>query len=321
MGFMTSRKMLGFAVESVRYTAETLTAADYDIPAYNIQASPEIEEYERQIASGNFSSFAPVVGKTKGKVSFSVDLYKSASGAGVAPAFAKALKCVGFAEQVYAGVGVKWTTDSSVCYSATVEIAITAECSNPGQHVIKLKGCTGSWKLGFDNVGNPVRIDFEFEGSFVGVSDRAEAFDSTNIETAVPDSTLGMTIVAGGYSGIDCNSVQIDGGVAVNMEVDPSDASGYRGSHITGRKLGITIDPYLSTVAARNWYAQHLAPNTNKKPIYFKTANYLVYLPSAIVTNSLQIGDRDGLTTETITFASAHAPLDDEMYILQGAVS
>lgn len=321
MGFMTSRKMLGFAIESARYTAETLDATDYDIPAYNIQASPEIEEYERQIASGTFSSFAPVVGKTKGKVSFSVDLYKSASGAGVAPAYAKALKCVGFKEDVYTGTGVKWTTDSTVCSSATIEIATTAECKEPGQHVIKLKGCTGSWKLGFDNVGNPIRIDFEFEGSFVGVSDRAEAFASTNIETAIPDSTLGMTIVAGGYTGIDCNSLQVEGGVTVNMEIDPADASGYKGSHITGRKLTVSIDPYLSTVAARNWYAQHLAPNTNKKPIYFKTANFLVYMPSAIVTNSLQIGDRDGLVTESITFASAHAPLDDELYILQGVES
>ena len=251
-------------------------------------------------------------------VSFSIDVAIGEVGdLSVVPSYGKLLVASGFRQDEMAG-GVSWVTDSTVCNTITVDIADTEECSDPGQRVVRLTGCRGSVLVTMDQVGNPVRLDFTFMGKIGSVFDRAAAFTSTNVLTTTPDTALSATVEAGGYTDIDCNSINMALNIETQMEIDPTDGSGYRGAHTTSRSPEVTIDPYLHTYAERDWYAQNLAPSTNLNDFTFATSNFVYYFRSLQVVNSLEDGDRNGLTTESITFKSVAAPFDDEFYMLQG---
>jgi hypothetical protein len=318
MSFLTARKFLGAKVESVRYTAETLAETDYDLPAYNIAYTSTIDQYERAVNLSNFSKLTNVPGKSMATCSFSVDVAIGEVGdLSTVPSWGKLLKACGMRQDEMAG-GVGWVTDSTECTTLTMEIADTEECSSPSQRVVQLSGCVGTVAFVVDQVGNPVRMDFTFTGQINSVFDRASAFSSTNVLTTTPDSVLSATVEAGGYTDIDLNSLNMNINLDVQMEVDPSDSSGYKGAHIVNRTPEVSIDPYLHTYAERDWYAQNLNPDANLNDFTFATSNFVYYFKQLQVVNSLQDGDRNGLVTESITFKSVAAPADDEFYLLQG---
>lgn len=318
MSFLTARKFVGAKVESVRYTAETLAETDYDVAAYNVAYTATIDRYERPVNLSNLSKLTDIPGKQMATCSFSVDVAVGEVGdASAVPSWGKLLRACGMRQDEMVA-GVAWVTDSTVCTTLTIEIADTEECSSAGQRVVQLNGCTGTVAFVLDQVGNPVRMDFTFTGQINSVSDRATAFTSANMLVTTPDSVLSVSIEAGGFTDIDLNSINMNLNLDVQMEVDPSDSSGYKGAHIVNRTPEITIDPYLHTYAERDWYAQNLAPDSNLNDLTFATSNFVYYFKNLQVVNSLQDGDRNGLVTETITFKSVNAPDDDDFYLLQG---
>jgi len=316
MAFLTQRKFIGAAEESVRYTAEA--SVDYDIPAYNITYTSNIERYERPTNLSNFGKLTDVPGKQSATLSFSVDVAPgSATDLSVVPSYGKLLKACGMRQDEMAA-GVSWVTDSTACTTLTVEIADTEECADAGQRVVKMSGVTGNVTWALDQVGNPNRMDFEFQGQIVSVFDRATAIDSSDVLVTTPDPVLSATIEAGGFTDIDCNSITMTLGLDVQMEIDPSDSSGFKGAHIVNRMPEVTIDPYMHTVAERNWYEQNLNSDENINDFTLATANFVYYFKRLQIVNSLQDGDRNGLVTESITFKSVNAPDDDDFYMLQG---
>lgn len=318
MSFLTSRKFVGAKIESVRYTAETLAETDYDLPAYNVSYSSTIDQYDRPVALSNFSKLTSVPGKSMATCSFTIDVSPGDSAdMSVVPAWGKLLEGCGFRKYEMAG-GISWVTDSTQCTTLTIEITDTEECTTPGQRVVQLSGCMGSVTFSSPNVGEPVHMNFTFTGQINSVTDRVSAFNSTNVLTTTPDSVLGATVAAGGYTDIDSNAIEMAMNIEVQMEVDPSDSSGYRGAHITNRAPTVTIDPYMADYATRDWYAQNLLPDGNLNPMYLVTSNFTYYFRNMQVVNSLQDGDRNGLVTEGITLKSVSAPYDDSFYLLQG---
>lgn len=318
MAFLTARKFIGAKIEDTRYTAETLAETDYDVPAYNISYSSTIDQYERAVNLDNFSKLTNIPGKQMAEVSFSVDVAPgNATDMSVVPSWGKCLRACGFKQNSMAA-GVSWVSDSTVCDTLTIDIADTEECSSPSQRVIRLSGCHGTVVTAVDQVGNPTRYDFTFTGQINSVFDRASAFTSINVLATTPDSVLSATVEAGGYTDIDCNTINIDIGNDIQMEIDPSDATGYKGAHIVNRNITAQIDPYMHTVAERDWYTQNLNVDSNLNSFTFATENFVYYLKQLQVVNSLQDGDRNGLVTETVNFKSVAAPDDDEFYILQG---
>jgi len=318
MSFLTARKFVGAKIESVRYTAETLAESDYDIPAYNVAYTATIDRYNRPVNLSNFSKLTDVPGKQMATASMSVDIsVGDISDASVVPSWGKLMRACGMRQDEMVA-GVAWVTDSTVCTTVTIEMADTEECSSPGQRVVKLSGCTGTVAFVVDQVGNPVRADFSFMGQIDSVSDRASAFTSANVLTTTPDSVLSASIEAGGFTDIDCNTINMNLNLETQMEIDPSDDSGYKGAHIVNRAPEVSIDPYTHTYAERNWYAQNLAPDTNLNDFSLATSNFVYYFKQLQVVNSLQDGDRSGLVTESITFKSVSGPDDDEFYLLQG---
>jgi len=318
MSFLTSRKFVGAKAESIKYTAETLTETDYNIPAYNVAYTATIDRYERPVNLFNFSKLTDVPGKQMATCSMSVDIaVGDTADLSVVPSYGKLLKACGMRQDEMVA-GVAWVTDSTVCNTLTIEIADTGDCSSPGQRVVKLSGCTGTVSFVLDQVGNPERADFTFTGQIADVYDRAVAFRSDNILTTTPDTVLNATVEGGGYTDLDINSITMNLNLDVQMEIDPSGESGYKGAHIVNRNPEVTIDPYLATYADRNWYAQNLAPDSNLNDFTLATSNFVYYFKKLQVVNSLQDGDRNGLVTESITFKSVNAPDDDDFYLLQG---
>ena len=97
MSFLSARKFIGAKVEAVRYTAETLTATDYDIPAVDVSYSSTIDRFQRNINLSNFSKLTDVPGKQMATVSFSVYVSPgNASDLSVSPSWGKLLRACGF---------------------------------------------------------------------------------------------------------------------------------------------------------------------------------------------------------------------------------
>jgi len=316
---MNSKKPVGAKIESERYTAETLKAADYDIAVFEATYSIDTESTERNISLGNFSKVTDIVGKEDSTITMKVAIAPSATNLGTAPTWAKLLKACQFKDTVYTGTGYKLETDSTVCDTLTIGMAVTEECADPGEEFVTFKGCHGKVKF-TGVVGNAVIAEFEFKGSFVGQDYREEAISMANIEVVSPDiiKGSGSSLTAGGYTLNDANSIEINIENTIGMEIDMSEDSGYVGSHIIDRNVSVVIDPYFKSNSERDWYTKKITPNGNLYPMIFRTSNFLYYLPSLQTKNCLQLGERDGMVTDTITFKSVRAPYDDDFYILQG---
>ncbi len=315
--FMTMKRQIGAKIEATPYTAETLAAADYNFRAFNVAYTPEIESMARKYATGDYSVFASTMGKRMMTISFSV--HPSWSGtATTPPECAKLIKACCMKETVGAS-NVVYKTDSA--YNA---VPLTIEVTESGcgiansDLVLKAKGCTGEMKIVLDSVGTPIRFDFEFKGVLVSVTDRAVgshitagAFNATE-----PDAVLAATITAfSDARAID--SVNISLNNQVQMYIDPSDSSGYRGAYVVSRGdqgPSIQLDPYMELIADRADFARWTAGTTGS---FSMTAgsHMTIAAPALQITQAYGSGDRNGISVNSISGHLCRISGNDELTI------
>lgn len=320
MPFITRLRTLGGKIEGTPYTAETLAGADYDARLYNIKCSPDIEEIIRSYATGDYARFVSVMGKRSGSISFSFDLAWSGTNA-TAPEYGKYLKGCGMAETVHGSTGVSYKPSATKnAVPLTLEMVEYDEGSSPVQVVTKLGGCMGNAKIIMDSVGKPIRVDCEFKGALISITDRAYAsritpsgFDQTN-----PDAVLSSTLTLFGEVQ-DCDKITIDLGNQVELAVDPADASGFDGARIVDRNTSMVIDPYLDTIAGRGNYARWTGSTTGAFSMTVGS-HLTMSAPSVQITKGYTNDERNGYNVNTLTCTLTRTDDDteDNFEILQG---
>lgn len=316
MPFMMQKRAVGFKIETTPYTAETLSAADYDFRAFNISFTPEIEAMARQYATGDYSAFSSIMGKRMCTVSFSVHVNYSGT-ATTAPEWGKLIKACAFSEEVLAG-GVRYLTDSDECSTpATIEVQEEG-CGSQDGMVIVVKGAMGNPTIVLNNIGEPVQIDFEFTGCLFDIKDRANGslIDPTGFDASEPDAVLSSTLTAFGEAQT-VNSVNIAVGNTVELYVDPSEASGYKGAYVVGREPTITLDPYLEPIATNDHFGRWSAGTTGA---FSMTAgsNITISAPAMQITSAYAANDRNGISVNSLEGILTRNAGDDELKILQG---
>ena len=320
MPFIMSKRTGGFALETTPYTKETLDATDYDFRAKNVTYSPEIETFVRKYATGDWSSFSSIMGKKKITISFSIDVAWSGT-ADTPPEWGKLLKACAFDENIFAGTGVNYVTDSSQCSNpATIEIQ-EEQCGTSNGVVITARGCMGNASLILDEIGQPMHIDFEFTGVFEGIADRTNAsiINPTGFDAVDPDAVLSSTITAFSVAQ-PINTININLGNQVELYVDPSKVDGYRGAYVVNREPTIEMDPYLDLLATNDWFSRWSGGTTGALSMTVGD-NITISAPAIQAISAYSAGDRNGFSSNSISGILTRNAGDDELKILQGSES
>lgn len=316
--FIETRRTMGFKLEGTAYTAETLAASDYDVAAYNINYGTDIESVVRKVARGDMSREAAVMGKRKGTISFSVDVCYSGAVA-TAPKYFKCLKACGMKQTAHTTTGISLVPHADYTnVPATIEVVEKDEGTTPVQLVFKFHGCMGNAKLILDNVGKPVRIDFEFMGVLNNIFDRAYAsiLNPGSFDTVQPEAILGVTFSLFTESqAID--TVTIDLGNKVEGFTDPSKAQGLQGFHIVDRETTMECDPDMTLIATHGDFARWTANSTGS--LLYEIGDNITVSGIFQYTNPYAPGSREGhVTAQKKLIAVRGTSGNDEFKILQG---
>lgn len=319
---ITAKRTMGLKLESTFGVAETLTSADYDFGFYDVQYSPEIEEYVRKLARGDFSRDKSVPGRRKFTVTCKHDLQEG-SAAATPPQYWQALRACGMKQQTYGSTGVALTPHADYGnISATIEIVERQEGSAPKGLVLTGIGMTGNAKLVLSNVGQPIAIEFEFQGALQPPSERAFAsmITPTGFDTAQPAAVLSATInlfATTQYLG----KLTIDLGNKVEMFSDPTKGAGYDGAHIVDREAMLELDPDMVTTGDINLFTDHINATTGQLSITVGS-KMTISAPAAQYIQTYNPGDREGHVVNNLRCRLTRGSVgNDEFEILQGQKS
>lgn len=196
---MTERKRgLGFKLETVEGTAETIAAADM-ILCEDIKFSPDSETLPRRSHLTTYSKEQPVAGRSKGSISFKVLEY-GGSAAGTAPFWGALLQACGFSETVVSSTSVTYKPASAALKTATVK----AFMDGISYRIKGARGTVSSEKI----AGNVPVLSFTFEGLFEPVTDvGAYTDEATLVGSAFPafkpkSFRAALLMIGGSYKAI-----------------------------------------------------------------------------------------------------------------------
>lgn len=247
--FVSQRMMIGCRIESTPYTMEN--AVEYDILAKSPSISPQVEEYVRKYATGDFDSFESVMGARMCEINFSCDLHGSGASA-TAPKIGKLLQGCGF--RVTTGiVGVLYTKDSGVNKTPlTFYVVFKGAGVTPSGIIVKVRGCMGDVEFLLAKTGEPIQANFKFQGAIVSITDLASSAipGLTGHDTTIPPSTLSAALKFRN-SDVSANNVSIKMNNDIQMLRDMTQAEGYEGAYLVDANPTWNMDPYLASQSDR----------------------------------------------------------------------
>lgn len=318
--FIEDKITMGVIVETTPGTPGTILAANYNVRVGGIQYDHVAAEYKRKYAKGHHSNSKSIIGKQTGTFSFYVDMADGSS-INVANPVSKLLNACGVLDTVMTTTGVKYNPYSPYDVKpVTLEFVEKDEGTSPVQLIIRYAGCMGNCRMVLNEVGQPVRYEFEMQGKLVSITDRA--FGSILVPVFVstePTRVLAATITRGAVvQGIE--SFTLDFGNEVMPKTDPADATGVSHFYITKREPKLTINPYVRTLSADPAYTEWIAGTTGL--FTFTIGNHSITVPKAQYVG-LKPGIRNGARIYEKTFLCVENSDagDDEWKHVQGAES
>lgn len=320
---MDTTKILGFKVEDTPYTAETLTAANYNQRVYDIKITPEIESYARKLMRGDFSRDTSISGKRKCSCSFSIDLYPGDSVA-TAPDYFEIFRACGWKEITWGSTGV--SVNPHADYNrvpATIEMGYTEEGITPKQLVIKMRGAMGKVTGIFPQIGQPFKFTFEFQGVLDSITTRAYAsrVTPTAFDTSLPPAVLAATFSFFGTWQFP-SKFEFDGGEDVQVFSDISQGAGYHGARIVDRNMTGSTDPDMVVTDDVDYYTQMINNSTGALSITIG-GDVPIYIsaPAAQIVSAYEAEAREGHIANQIGIEFKRSSGNDEFEILQGSKS
>lgn len=235
---MDTDKIWGCKKEATPYTAETLVAANYNQRVYDISISPDIESYARKLCRGDTSRDKSISGKRKCTASCTVDLYPGATVA-TAPTYFDMIECCGWRKVTHGATGISLAPHA--LYNRvpmTIEVAFPEEGTTPRHIVIKMKGAMGKLKIESPEIGQPIKLMFEFTGVLVDITTRAyvDMIIPTAFDSALPPAVLATTFSFYGTWQFP-KKFTVDGGEDIQLFSDISQAAGCSGSRVADRNM------------------------------------------------------------------------------------
>lgn len=296
-------RVLGGKEESTRGTAIVLGSLEFDVNAKDVQIAYEVDEYARKYQTGRHGHSASVMGKQAATITFSVDMNGSGT-AGTAPTWGKYLIACGYTEVVSASTSVTYQPNvTEDCNTMTIAVAEYFCEATPKQHTTLVSGCTGKVQFVNDNTGAPIRMEFEFKGKVEDETDETSLNTVSGADTTIPPAVLNSTVTAGGVAQ-KTDGFTIDSGEDVQMQIDPSESTGYLGSFVAARNPTATMSPELALVATEDNWAELIAGTEVAISIDAgaSAGNIIFFTIGKAQLITLARGDRNGVVTRDKTF-------------------
>ena len=322
--FLQDKATIGVEQEAVPGTPESLLQANYNLRVANLEYDHTIAEYKRKYLIGSFSRDASIMGKQSGTFSFYIDI-AGGTGAAVANPISVLLNACGILNAVQGTTGVLYTPYTPYANkTCTVEIVERDEGVSPTQLVMKFAGCAGNCRYVLNEIGQPVRAEFEMQGKLVSIADRA--FGSLivpDLITTVPVKVLSATFTHAAVAQV-LETFTLDFGNEIQAKSSPAEASGIEHFYISGREPKLTCNPYVRTLAGEAVYTQWLAGTTgalsfawgssgaNLHTIAAPVAQYVGVKP--VVRNGARAYEKSFLLVKSADIG------DDEWSYLQGSL-
>lgn len=318
--FFSQKKVVGLKIEYTAYDVETLDVGDFDFRAYNITYTPTIAEIKRKYATCDYDSFTSVMGKQSGTVGFHVDMAPHPNGAQLAPEWGKILQSCGYKITVFGSTGVSYVPHADYStVTATIEVRETDEGTTPTQVRLLYAGCVGNVNFILDEIGNPLRAEFEFTGRLEAIDDIAfgNKICPTGFDQSEPAGVLASTITAFGEAQA-LDKVAINTGNQVELVTAPEKSQGVKGAAIVNRESTMQIDPYLEKIATSDHYSRWSGATSGA---YSMTvgADITVSAPAIQITKAYGGADRSGITVNTLDMILTRNAGNDSLEILQGS--
>ncbi len=193
--------------------------------------------------------------------------------------------------------------------------SLTLGCYEDG--VLKMiKGARGNVKFGFKS-GEPVMLDFTFQGVEAGITDVA-LLTAIAHETTKPPSLLSATLLLDAYAA-RIGEMNIDVNNSLAARDDINDARGLLSYQITNRNISGGLNPEMVTVATYDFYTKFfgstdivLALNAGAT-----TGNMFKFFAPRLQLTKVDDTDRDGMALAQCSFElNGSAAGDNEMSIV-----
>ena len=247
--YLQNLRILVAKAESVPGTAETLTAADFDVRVRNPEISINVEQDDEasKYARGDHGEDDVVMGVQSGTIGFSVRCAWSGT-ANVEPEWAKFALACGVAPHGYTTTGIGYQPlKANDEKTLTVWVYDIQRGASPKAVLYKYAGCCGTMQIGAEGVGKPWTIKFSFTGKLVDVDFNVASASIpalSSIDGTCTDKMLSNTFTIG-ETGRNISSFQLDVGNEVQPLFDQSDSTGIKHYGITSRKPRFTCNPLI----------------------------------------------------------------------------
>lgn len=266
--------------EVTRGTAVAVSSTDFNVPFFNISWTAEKPITDGKYATGDFDTHVGIVGTSKGTISAS--LYLNHSGVNDTPPICgKVLAMLGIRETVNVATSVVYDpicTNEIGPSGKTFTCIVQDRMANAGTAIHhEFVGCLATGKLVCEGIGMPWRLDLEIQGKYTGYTDETAVTLGT-LQNTVPNSVKSAVITAGGIEQ-RISKFELDIGNAVELEGDPSDATGYLSAVITDRTPILSIDPLVDTIAIDPVYTRW--NSGTEVAVVISTGNWALTAPKA----------------------------------------
>lgn len=180
-----------------------------------------------------------------------------------------------------------------------------------------IKGSRGNVKLSF-KTGEPVMMEFDFQGVEAGVTDEAFLANVT-YETTKPPVFLNALFSIDAYSA-KIGEMDIDLGNVLAERDDVNDARGVLAYALTGRNATGSFNPEMVAVATHDFHSKWFSGTEMSVDCAIGSVagnKFRIYMPRVQYTK-IDDEDRDGLQVAKASFAlnGTVTPGDDEITIL-----
>jgi len=275
----------------------SMANADFNIPFFNIKWDPEIQKHLSKYQAGDYDHFAAVVGRRMCRVTASAP-FKWSGVAATAPGIGKAIQMCGGLEAIT--TDVKYSPSKAAdLQTHSLLIQNEVQGGTPIALGIQIAGAMANGKIIMDEVGMPLRLDLDIMGRFDGIVDIANGSILTHsgIDTPVADSVLSATITLATIAQ-RMSKFELDFGNTVEMELDPSTASGYLAAYIADRNPVGSYDHYADALATDASYTREAAGT--ESVFEFATSHF------SLDANKVQeMSNTDGLINNAFAYSKA----------------
>jgi len=290
------------AIEGVKGTPESLTAALAAIEVEDPEITTTTEHYERDPVGPTFDKPPSVPGPTMCEFSFRVP-WAGALAAGTAPMYANILRSCGLSENINGGVSVQYRLVSVVSSQETVTFGFYKDGK-----LTTVAGAMCNAVLEVNHGDKPM-IAFTGRGIFVSETDAPLPTSIPYVEVG-PPAALGATLTWKSVSLIG-TQVTLDMGNDVQLRPSMGAATGYEHAVIVKRDPTVTLDPEDELVATLDFV-------THMRSITSGVAELLVSWGS-VAGNTIQLnarkcqltaappGERSGLELRNLTLKPRRA--------------